>query len=137
MQLASGLEDVDTVTIRPEARAALVRLNDSDAERGGGVYGDVEGDVARVQSVHEVPNLDEASDSFRIELSALYDDDLLVDGSLLGLFHTHGSEPAVPSPVDAAYQRLGPWIWVIVGTGDDGVALRAYRGGVELPLQGA
>jgi proteasome lid subunit RPN8/RPN11 len=57
---------------------------------------------------------------------------------LLGVYHTHPFDPPKPSARDRLQMRREPnWIWLINGLEGFSPKLRAFRGGVEIPLVGS
>jgi proteasome lid subunit RPN8/RPN11 len=47
--------------------------------------------------------------------------------SILGVYHSHPSGPAYPSPSDIAGAHYPDWVQVIVGFGGRSARLRAFR----------
>ncbi|MCE4610725.1 MAG: M67 family metallopeptidase [Desulfurococcales archaeon] len=125
---------IERVEVGPLRNLLIERASKSRHEVVGILLGVVKEGVGRIYAIYLVENLKKSPVAFEADpwqVVQSYKSSEKYGIEVIGIFHTHTSCPASPSPRDVEGMRAWPYIWLIACPEE----LRAWLPGAREPVE--
>ncbi len=129
---------LDRVRVGPLATVLKMYAVASEVERVAIMLGVIEGSEARVYSLYEVENLKGSPVKFEADPWQVVQASKTAEKyglEIVGVFHTHTSCPASPSPKDLEGMKAWPYVWIIACKDEVRAWVPSEGSAREIPLE--